>query len=69
MTRDPTMSPDNRLRALKLFSELIGLMERSGQGANGPANRVMVVPIFNSEDDWEKAAAEQQRKLLSVARD
>ena len=64
-TKAPTS--DDRLKALKQFAELMGMVDKAGAinnvNNNVTVNKVMVVQDHGDDDAWEKKALEQQRQL------
>lgn len=54
----------------KLYAETRGFIEKPQTNVNVTTNvqRVVEVPVFQSESEWEAAAARQQRELLDNAR-
>lgn len=61
---------DDYAKLAKLYAEVRGFIEKP---QSGPAVQVIVpraieVPTHGSNEDWEAAAAKQQRELLDVSR-
>ena len=61
---------DDKIKALDKLMELKGLSKKP---QNGPAVQVVIpraieVPTHGSDEEWEAAAAKQQRELLNVSR-
>lgn len=61
---------DDRIKALDKLMELKGLSKKP---QNGPAVQVVIpraieVPTHGTNEEWEAAAAAQQRELLNVSR-
>ena len=61
---------DDRIKALDKLMELKGLSKKP---QTGPAVQVVIpraieVPTHGTDDEWEAAAAKQQRELLNVSR-
>lgn len=54
----------------KLYADIRGFIEKPQTNLNVVNNipRVVEMPVFSSESEWENAAARQQRKLLKNAR-
>lgn len=65
-----TSVPDEYVKLAKLYAEARGFIEKPQTNVNVTNNvpRVVEFPAFSSGDDWEKAAAKQQRELLDNAR-
>ena len=62
--------PDDRIKALDKLMELKGLAKKP---QTGPAVQVVIpraieVPTHGTNEEWEAAAAAQQRELLNVSR-
>lgn len=57
---------DDRLKAHRLFAEIMGHIEKPTQGGNINimAQGVMVVPMASSDEDWEQRAKKQQAALI-----
>ncbi len=68
--REEVKDPTIRLAYYKFVAELLGFIEKgSGSGVNVNilnAPKVMMVPAFSSEAEWEKTAIEQQRALAKT---
>lgn len=64
----PTLTPDEKIKALKLYADMRGYIAKPGLVANivNDNRRVLVVPSHGSEDDWEKRAIAQQAKLIAA---
>lgn len=68
--REDVKDPAIKLAYYKFVGELLGFIEKSGGGGvnvnilNAP--KVMMVPAFANQEDWEKAAVEQQRQLSKL---
>lgn len=61
---------DERIKAIDKFMELKGLSKKP---QSGPAVQVVIpraieVPTHGTDEQWEAAAAQQQRELLNVSR-
>lgn len=69
IVRGPSM-PDDKVKAAKAIGELFGLIEKPQTNVNVTNNipRVVEYPVFANGDEWEQAAAQQQRELLNNAR-
>lgn len=61
---------DGFVKLARLYAEVAGLIEKPGnsQSVQVVLPRAMEVPVFASDDDWEKEAARQQRESLNVSR-
>ena len=62
--------PDDRIKALDKLMDLKGLSKKP---QSGPAVQVVIpraieVPTHGTNEEWEAAAAAQQRELLNVSR-
>lgn len=69
---DTTTDAETKLKYYKLFAESMGFIRkpdenRNGSGMNVFMNKVMVVPVASTADDWEAQATGQQAKLLANA--
>jgi hypothetical protein len=70
IARNVANESDLRLRAYRLFNEMVGYSEKAQTAAvsvNVVNNRVMVVPAFTSREEWEVNAEAQQQKLIEDA--
>lgn len=71
-TAEQAKSPDDKVKAAKAYAEIMGFIDKSG-AVNVDArtlvdNRsVIVVRDFGTDDDWERKAVEQQRRLIDDA--
>lgn len=68
VTIPPT--PEEYAKLAKLYADVRGFIEKPQTNVNVTTNvqRVVEVPVFQSENEWEAAAAKQQRELLNNAR-
>lgn len=68
VTIPPT--PEEYAKLAKLYADVRGFIEKPQTNVNVTTNvqRVVEVPVFQSESEWENAAARQQRELLENAR-
>lgn len=61
----------DRLKALETFAKIKGLIKKdAGVVINNKQvirQKVIAMPTFASDDDWEHAAEKQQREILNVA--
>src|SRR5690606_38718084 len=71
---NPRTSVDERLKALRLYADVRGYIEKyqAGTVINNTnnvlsQNRVMLVKDFGTDEEWELAVEEQQRKLIESA--
>lgn len=72
MATNPNVEPKDRAVYMKLYAELIGAIEKPQTAQvinnnNVMVPRVIAMPTFNSDEEWEKAAQKQQQDLLNVA--
>lgn len=68
--RKADANDDFKLRAYRLFAEVMGFIKTGGaavQVNNLVQNRVMVVTRHATEEDWEASALTQQTKLIDAA--
>lgn len=69
IARDADKMTEDRLKALKLYGEMRGFIEKPAAVAvtnnNNVAMRVLVVKDYGTNDDWEKALRQQQKKLIN----
>lgn len=64
-------TPEEYAKLAKLYADVRGLIDRPQPNVNVNntiVQRVVEVPVFQSSEDWEAAAARQQRESLSNAR-
>ncbi len=63
-------TPEEYAKLAKLYADVRGFIEKPQTNVNVTTNvqRVVEVPVFQSESEWENAAARQQRELLENAR-
>lgn len=54
---------EDRLKAAKQYADLMGFIEKT-PSVQVQINRVMQVKDYGSDDDWERKALEQQRKVI-----
>jgi hypothetical protein len=61
---------DDYAKLAKLYAEVLGYIEKPQASVNVTNNvpRVVEMPVFPTGEDWEAAAAKQQRDLLANAR-
>lgn len=61
---------DERLKALRLYGDINGMIEKPGTIINPTVqinnNKVMIIESKGSRAEWETALMEQQRKLKSA---
>ncbi len=71
MSQDPRLPADERLKAMRLYSDIRGYIERQGgitvNQNNITQNKVMLVRDHGSNADWEIAATAQQTRLIADA--
>lgn len=69
---DQALHSDEKLKALKLYAELMGFISKpeiSVQSTtNIQQNRVMVLRDHGTDAEWEQQVVAQQRKLIADAR-
>lgn len=63
---------DDKLKALKLYADIMGFIEKPGATTNisqnnVTVNKVMVVPSAGSSESWEQRSLGQQAKLIEHA--
>lgn len=59
--------PDVSLRALKLYSDVMGFIEKPGVNINNNVqinDKVMVIPDHGDDDSWEDKLKNQQKNLI-----
>jgi hypothetical protein len=63
------LSTDDRLKAHRLYAEIMGHIEKPQTNIqnNLVTGNVLYVPAFQSQEEWERKAIEQQRSLTSDA--
>jgi len=62
------VSAEDRLKAHRLYAEVMGHIERPTDKPTGVlVQNVMVVPVASNMDDWQKLAMKQQDKLIEHA--
>ena len=68
VTVPPT--PDEYSKLAKLYADVRGFIEKPQTNVNVTTNvnRVVEMPVFANENEWEAEAARQQRELLENAR-
>lgn len=61
---------DDYVKLAKLYAEVLGYIEKPQASVTVTNNvpRVVEMPVFPTQDDWEAAAAKQQRESLANAR-
>lgn len=69
LANSPTTDVDNRIKAHRLYAEVMGFIEKpnAGGGINVLNQGVMIVREAASNEDWERKAIEQQRTLTAHA--
>lgn len=69
IARDAEKMTEDRLKALKLYGEMRGFIEKPAAVSvtqnNNVAMRVLVVKDYGTNDDWETALRQQQKKLIN----
>ena len=63
-------TPEEYAKLAKLYADVRGFIEKpqTNVNVNNIVHRVVEVPVFGSEEDWEAAASKQQWELLENAR-
>lgn len=69
LATDISKEPEDRLKAHKLYAEIMGYIEKplAGAGINVLNQGVMIVPMAASDMDWQQKAERQQRLLTTNA--
>ena len=68
--RDPKVHVEDRLKAMRLYADIRGFIDKQGTVINNnvlTSNKVMLVADHGSNEAWEQAALQQQQKLLDEA--
>lgn len=70
IARDADKYTEDRLKALRLYGEMRGFIEKPtavtvNNNTQNVSMRVLVVKDYGSNDDWEKALRQQQKKLIN----
>lgn len=66
----PTVPVDDRLKAMRLYGDIRGYIEKQGTVVNNNVltnNKVMVVKSHASPEEWEQRLVEQQKQLIHDA--
>lgn len=61
---------EDRLKAYKLYGEMMGIIEKPNTTINNQvnvSNRVMLVPVSSSDEEWERRLYKQQTALVNAA--
>lgn len=69
ISKDTKIDTKNRLAAIDQASDLLGYKPKAGTNVNvttNLVNKVMAVKDHGTDDEWEKAVAEQQKKLVHL---
>lgn len=69
-TDNPRATVDEKLKAYKLYADVMGYIERIPQAVinnNLTQNKVLVVKDHGTDDQWSRTIAAQQAKLVSDA--
>jgi hypothetical protein len=65
MANDKSVEPEDRLKAHRLYAELMGHIEKPSTQVTQVVNQgVMIVKDHGSNDDWETRAIAQQKGLI-----
>lgn len=69
LATDETKEPEDRLKAHRLYAEIMGHIEKpvAGAGINVLNQGVMIVKDAGTDDEWQKRVVAQQRALVSNA--
>jgi hypothetical protein len=70
MATDGKLDDEIRLKAHRLYAEIMGNIEKPSinQGGMQVVNQgVMIVKEYGTDDNWEQRAEQQQRKLIADA--
>lgn len=69
IARDAEKFTEDRLKALRLYGEMRGFIEKPAavqvNNQTNVAMRVLVVKDYGTNDDWETALRQQQKKLIN----
>lgn len=71
MAMDEKTSVAERLAAMRFYSDLRQFIPKDTKGVqvNVNNNRVMIMPDYGSDDDWERKTIEHQQKTIENLRD
>lgn len=63
---------DDKIKGLKLYAEVMGLIEKPAPAqtqvnVQQTVNKVMVVPVSRSVEEWETSAVEHQQRIVQHA--
>lgn len=66
---DTIRSAEDKLKAYRLYAEVMGYIEKPGVVVNNNVDnrRVMIVKDHGNDDDWERRLANQQKRLTTDA--
>lgn len=70
IANDQKVPAEDRLKALRLYADIRGFIEKQGTTVNNnilTSNKVMVVKDHGTDDEWEDKIAQQQAKLIESA--
>lgn len=70
IANDQKVPAEDRLKALRLYADIRGFIEKQGTTVNNnilTSNKVMVVKDHGSDDEWENKIAQQQAQLIESA--
>jgi hypothetical protein len=70
IANDAKVPAEDRLKALRLYADIRGFIEKQGTTVNNnilTSNKVMVVKDHGTDDEWEDKIAAQQAKLIETA--
>lgn len=68
IARDADKMTEDRLKAIKLYSEIRGFIERPQVAVTNTVNqvnRVLIVKDHGSDDEWETQLRKQQKRLIN----
>lgn len=68
IARDTERMTEDRLKALKLYADIRGFIEKPQVAVNNTVNnvqRVLVVKDYGTDDDWRTALRAQQKRLIN----
>lgn len=70
LANNERVDTDNRLKAMRLYGDIRGFIEKQGTVINNNVltnNKVMVVKDHGTVEDWERGLLQQQNRLISDA--
>lgn len=63
---DSNLDAETRIKALQEYSKLMDFHPKANQAPIVIVNKVMAIPMAESDDEWERRAEAQQRKLKTI---